>query len=178
MGTILYGEVSESNNDEDLEEWLGESSVSSHITCTSKNLTNIEECKIDVRVRNGQNMKCELKGTVNMKLQGGKTLQLNSVLYATQSVKNIMSVLRIIPKGATTGATKDKITIKKNGVNMILDTRKGKNESTMFYLKANRYYPEGLKEKLAQEVRLTARNGHKCGSSVITYRREVVAFNI
>ena len=42
------------------------------------------------------------------------------------------------------GATKEKITTKKNGVNIILDARKGKYGSTVFYLKAKRYYPEGL----------------------------------
>ena len=35
------------------------------------------------------------------------------------------------------------MTIKKNGVNMILDTRKVMNYRTMFYLKAKRYAPEG-----------------------------------
>ena len=39
------------------------------------------------------------------------------------------------------GDTKCKTTIKKNGVNVILDAIKGKNKSTMFYLKANRYAP-------------------------------------
>ena len=34
-----------------------------------ENITNIEECKIDVISRNVQKMKCELKGIVNMKLK-------------------------------------------------------------------------------------------------------------
>ena len=41
------------------------------------------------------------------------------------------------------GDTQDKITTKKNGVIMILDARKGKNESMMFYFKVKRYAPEG-----------------------------------
>ena len=34
------------------------------------------------------------------------------------------------------------MTIKKNGVSMILDARKGQNKSLMLYLKAKRYSPE------------------------------------
>ena len=41
-------------------------------------------------------------------------------------------------------ATQDKVTIKKNGFNIILDVRKGKHEIIMFYLKAKRYISEGL----------------------------------
>ena len=41
------------------------------------------------------------------------------------------------------GATKDKMHIKKNGVNVILDARKGKNKSTVSYLEAKIYAPEG-----------------------------------
>ena len=36
------------------------------------------------------------------------------------------------------GATKYKTTVKKNGVNMNLDAIKGKDESTIFYLKTRR----------------------------------------
>ena len=52
---------------------------------------------------------------------------------------NLLILSRLISKGATVGATKDKIIINKNGVSMILDARKGKNKSTIFYLKARRY---------------------------------------
>ena len=45
------------------------------------------------------------------------------------------------------GDTKEIMTIKKNVTNMILDTRKGRNYSKMFYLKAKIYDPEGLKNK-------------------------------
>ena len=41
------------------------------------------------------------------------------------------------------GATKDKMHIKKNGVNVILDARKGKNKSIVSYLEAKIYAPEG-----------------------------------
>ena len=41
------------------------------------------------------------------------------------------------------GATKLKNAIKKNGINMIMDTIKGVNDSTMFLLKAKRYAHEG-----------------------------------
>ena len=65
-----------------------------------------------------------------------------SALYIPQAVKNILSVLRIVSKGSIMGATKDNITIKKNGDNMIMDARTGENEIIMFYLKVNRYAPE------------------------------------
>ena len=68
--------------------------------------------------------------------------KLNYVLYVSQSVKNILSVSELVSKEATVGATQDKITINKNGVNIILDAIKGKNESMMFYLKSKIHAPE------------------------------------
>ena len=47
------------------------------------------------------------------------------------------------------GATKDEKTTRKNGVNMILDARKGKNKITMFHLKEKSYSPLGLLPKEA-----------------------------
>ena len=41
------------------------------------------------------------------------------------------------------GATQDTLTTKKNGVSMILDSRKGNNTSMMLYLEKKRYAPEG-----------------------------------
>ena len=70
VGATLCVKVSESNNNEDLEEWLLYSGVLSHTKHTKMNLTNIKEYNIDVTVGSGQKMKCNLKGTVNMKLQG------------------------------------------------------------------------------------------------------------
>ena len=85
-------------------------------------------------------MKCELKSTVNMKLQGWKTVKLNEVLYVPRSFNNLLSILRLTTKGSTMGDTKDKMNTKKNGISMTLETRKVKNESTIFYLKNERYY--------------------------------------
>ena len=65
-------------------------------------------------------------------------MQLTEVLNVSQAVKNILSISRLVSKGATMGATQDKMTIKKNGVSMILDARKGQNKSMMLYLKAKR----------------------------------------
>ena len=42
VGATFCGEVSESDNKEDLIEWLGESIASLHITYTKKNMTNIK----------------------------------------------------------------------------------------------------------------------------------------
>ena len=77
-------------------------------------------------------MKCDIKGSVNMNIQDGQTVKLNEVLYVPQSVKNLLSVSRLVSKGATMGSTQDKITINKSGVSMILDARKGQNKSMMF----------------------------------------------
>ena len=43
-------------------------------------------------------MKCELKGSVNMKLQGGQTVKLTKVLYLPQAVKNLLGVSRRVSK--------------------------------------------------------------------------------
>ena len=48
-------------------------------------------------------------------------------------------------KGSHNGGYSGKITIKKNGVNMILEARKGKNSS----MKAKRYVPKELKPQEA-----------------------------
>ena len=87
-------------------------------------------------------MKCELKVSINMKLQYGKNLKLTEVRYIPQLGKNLLSVSRLVSKGATMGDIQDKTTINKKGVSMILYPRKGQNKSMMLYLKAKRYAPE------------------------------------
>ena len=84
-----------------------------HIAYKNKYTTDVENCEINVTVVNGQNIKCELKGYVNIKFQDGKTVKLTKVLYVTQAVKNLLIVSRVVSKGANMGATQDKITIKK-----------------------------------------------------------------
>ena len=61
-------------------------------------MADVEKCKINATVENGQNMKCELKGSVNMKLQGGQTVKLTKVLYLPQAVKNLLGVSRRFSK--------------------------------------------------------------------------------
>ena len=56
----------------------------------------------------GRKIKCEIKGSINMKLQDGKTLKLTEVLYVTQDMKNILSVSRLVSKGATMEALRKK----------------------------------------------------------------------
>ena len=58
-------------------------------------------------------MECELKGYVKMKFKDGKMVNLTKVLYVPQAAKNLLSVSRVMSKGANMGATQDKITIKK-----------------------------------------------------------------
>ena len=125
VGATFCGEVQEDNNEEDPKEWLGDSGASSHITHKKRDLTDIKKCEINVTVGNGQKMKCELKGSVKMKTQDGQTVKLTGVLYVPQAVKNLLSVSRLISKGATMGTTQDKTIIKKNDVSMILDAMKG-----------------------------------------------------
>ena len=93
-------------------------------------------------VGNGQKIKSELKHSVNMKLQDVKMAKLTEDLYEPQAVKLFLSVSRLVSKGATRGATQDKMIIKKNRVSIILGVSKGQNKSIMFYLKANIYAPE------------------------------------
>ena len=68
-------------------------------------MTYVKRCKINVTVGNGQKMKCEIKGSVNMKIQGRETLKLNESMYVPQAVENFVSVSRLILKGATMGDT-------------------------------------------------------------------------
>ena len=44
-------------------------------------MTEVKKININVTVGNGWNIKCELKGSVNMKLQDGKTVKLTKILY-------------------------------------------------------------------------------------------------
>ena len=74
---------------------------------------------------------------VNIKLQGGGTIQLNELLYVPQVARNILRFLSLVSKGSTIRPAKYNITINKNRANMLLDARKGKKESTVFYLKSN-----------------------------------------
>ena len=90
-------------------------------------------------------MKCDLKGSVNMNFQDKQIMNLTKVLYILQAVKNLLSVSRLVSKVATMGTNQYKINIKKNGVIVILDTRKGQNKSMMFYFKANSHAQEGHK---------------------------------
>ena len=56
----------------------------------------------------------------------------NGVLYVPQEVNNLLSVLRLISKGAKMGFTKYNMAIKKNGISMIMDARKGKMGAQWF----------------------------------------------
>ena len=50
---------------------MGDRGASFHITYKKKDMPNIENFDIDVTAINVLKMKCEIKGTVDMKLQGG-----------------------------------------------------------------------------------------------------------
>ena len=54
-----------------MEQWLWDSGASSNITHIKDKQTDVEDCKIEITVGNGQTMKREWKGLVNMHLQGG-----------------------------------------------------------------------------------------------------------
>ena len=72
VGATLCEDFSKIRDKEDLEKGLGESVASLHIPYMKNNLTNVEEFKINVTVRNGQKMKCELSNMLYMKLIKGK----------------------------------------------------------------------------------------------------------
>ena len=92
MGVIFCREVSKSSNEENIEERLGDRGAPSQIKYTKDNFTNTEEYKIDVTFKNVQKMKCELKGTVDMKIKVGETVTLNVILYIRQDVKNMLII--------------------------------------------------------------------------------------
>ena len=58
-------------------------------------------------------MKCELKGSINMKLWDVKMAKLTKVLYMPQAVKNLLNISRLVSKGATMGDTQDKLSLRK-----------------------------------------------------------------
>ena len=68
-------------------------------------MKDVKKCEINVTVGNVQKMKCDLKGSVNMNIHGWETVKLTKFLYVTQEVNNILSVSRLVSKGATIGAT-------------------------------------------------------------------------
>ena len=68
VGDNFCGELQEENNEEDPEEWLCNSGASSLITHNKKDMTDVEKCDINVTVVNDQNMKCDIKGSINTKI--------------------------------------------------------------------------------------------------------------
>ena len=69
----------------------------------------VEKCEINVTVRNSQNMKYNLKGSVNRKMQVKENVKLTNVMYIPQSVKNLLSVSRLISKVTTMGDNQDNL---------------------------------------------------------------------
>ena len=61
--------------------------MSSHITHKHKYMIDVKKFEINVTVVNFQKMKCDLKGSMNMELQGGQIVKLTKVLYVPQVVK-------------------------------------------------------------------------------------------
>ena len=105
---------------------------------------------------NVQKMKWNLKGSVKMKMKSGEMVNNIKVLYVPKATKNILIVSRIVSRGDASRATQDKITIKKNGVSMIQDTRKVKNERMMFYLMENATSPKNrCHSPICQRIRKT-----------------------
>ena len=103
MGATFCGEVQEENNKEYPKKWLGESGASSYITHKKKGITYVEKYEINITVVNGQKIKCELKGSVNMKLKDVQTVKRTKVQNVPQDVKNHLSVSRLVSKVAAMG---------------------------------------------------------------------------
>ena len=71
MGDALWGEFQEDDNKEENEELFRDIFASLKITYNKKDMTDDENCEINVTLGNGQKMNCKLKVSVNMKMQGG-----------------------------------------------------------------------------------------------------------
>ena len=78
------------------------------MTHKKKDMADVKKFEINVAVGNGQKMKCELKGLLNMKIQGGEMVMLTKVLYVPQAVQNLLSVPRIVSKGSTIGDNQER----------------------------------------------------------------------
>ena len=81
---------------------MGDSGASSRITHKKKDTIDVEKFEINVTVGNGQKMKCELKVSVNRKLQDGQTVNLTKVLYVPQAV-NVFECIKVCFKGRYDG---------------------------------------------------------------------------
>ena len=89
-----------------------------------------------------------------------------------QAVNNLLVISRFIPKGAIIGVIKENTTKKKNVVNIIIDARKRKNDSTILYLKVIympheachfKRQPEIYQEKRKSEMKMMKREiGARC----------------
>ena len=77
-----------------------------------------------------------------MNLKLGLTVKLKKLYTYLKQSRIFLEFQGSYQREPRWGDTQDKMTINKNDVNIILDSRKGKNESMMFYLKANIYSPK------------------------------------
>ena len=105
MVATFSGEVQEENNEEYPKKWLGDSGTSSHITHKKKDMTDVEKCEINVTVENGQKMKRNIKGSVNMKLKYGQTVKITKLLYVPQAVKKTFERIEARLKRRNCGGT-------------------------------------------------------------------------
>ena len=55
-------------------------------------MTYVKKYEINFTVGNGQTMKCEIKGSVNIKIKNGQTVNHNEVLYLPQAVKELLRI--------------------------------------------------------------------------------------
>jgi hypothetical protein len=81
--------------------WLLDSGATVHVTNDPNMLMQARPSKEYVRVGNGEEIKAELEGNVKMELDNGQGLVLESVLYAPNFVRNIVSLMKVTNAGIT-----------------------------------------------------------------------------
>ena len=89
-----------------------------------------------------QKMKCEIRGSVNMKLKCGKLVKLTKVLYVPPVVDFFLAYQGSCKSVSRWELLRIKLPLK-IGVSILLDKSKGQNKIMMFYLKVKRYDSEG-----------------------------------
>jgi hypothetical protein len=81
--------------------WLLDSGATVHVTNDPNMLMQARPSKEYVRLGNGEEVKAELEGNVEMELDNVQGLVLESVLYVPNFVRNIVSLMKVTNAGIT-----------------------------------------------------------------------------
>jgi hypothetical protein len=105
--------------------WLLDSGATVHVTNDPSLLIKAKPSKEYVRVGNGEEVKAELVGDVEMELDNGQGLLLESVLYVPNFVRNIVSLMKVTNAGITVELGTETVKFKMNNKTLTMKKAKG-----------------------------------------------------